>query len=398
MNLWPRIVGQTSVKLTSAELTGALQAINMAGISIDSLIWTDELSCSFRIHRKDFPVLEKICRGRGEKILAEHQTGICVLCHRAKDRKLLLVTLGILLLLILLLPTRVLIVRVEGNEMIPDKQILAAAEDWGIHFGAARRDVRSEKVKNALLSAVPELKWAGVDTRGCVAVISVREREEPETQLAEHKVSSILAARDGYILSGTVTRGNGLFRIGQTVHKGDLLISGYTDCGRSIQATRAEGEIYAQTNHRFEAVKLKKRQTRTVLKRTKQKFSIQLGKKRINLWKGSGISDASCGRMYKEYYITLPGGYLLPAALCIEEYQYWEVTDTDVPREAAFQVLSCFAEESLAGQMTAGRILFKEENLVPEQDLYRFRGSYICTEMIGREQLEQIGDTNGKSN
>jgi len=145
-------------------------------------------------------------------------------------------------------------------------------------------------------------------------------------------------------------------------------------------------------------VKLRKRQTRTVLKRTKQKFSIQLGKKRINLWKDSGISDASCGRMYKEYYITLPGGYLLPAALCIEEYQYWEVTDTDVPREAAFQVLSCFAEESLAGQMTAGQILFKEENLAPEQDLYRFRGSYICTEMIGREQLEQIGDINGKSN
>lgn len=35
-------------------------------------------------------------------------------------------------------------------------------------------------MKNALLSAIPELQWAGVNTYGCRAVISVRERTLPE--------------------------------------------------------------------------------------------------------------------------------------------------------------------------------------------------------------------------
>ena len=89
-------------------------------------------------------------------------------------RPVLLAGLGILFLLAMYLPSRVLFIRVEGNMQIPDRQILAAAEECGIRFGASRREVRSEKVKNALLSSVPQLQWAGVNTAGCVATISVR--------------------------------------------------------------------------------------------------------------------------------------------------------------------------------------------------------------------------------
>ena len=61
-------------------------------------------------------------------------------------------------------------------------------------------------------------------------------------------------SRDGFIVSATVTRGNFLCRVGQSVKAGQVLISGYTDCGICIQATRAEGEIYAQTSRDFAAV------------------------------------------------------------------------------------------------------------------------------------------------
>ena len=36
--------------------------------------------------------------------------------------------------------------------------------------------IRSEKVKNSLLQRIPQLQWAGINTDGCVAVISVREK------------------------------------------------------------------------------------------------------------------------------------------------------------------------------------------------------------------------------
>ena len=94
----------------------------------------------------------------------------------------------------------------------------------------------------------------GVNTSGCVATVSVRERTDPEVTEQDSAVSNIVASRDGFIVSATVTRGNFLCRVGQSVKAGQVLISGYTDCGICIQATRAEGEIYAQTSRDFAAV------------------------------------------------------------------------------------------------------------------------------------------------
>ena len=79
-----------------------------------------------------------------------------------------------------------------------------------------------------------------MNTRGCVAVISVRERPEEAQVDRPGTVSAVTAAQDGIIERVTVTNGTALCRPGQAVRAGETLISGYTDCGRTIRAGRAE--------------------------------------------------------------------------------------------------------------------------------------------------------------
>ena len=179
--------------------------------------------------------------------------------------------------------------------------------------------------------------------------------------------------------------------------EGQVLISGYTDCGICIQATRAEGEIMAQTSRCFEAVTPSEWSQRREAAEVKRKYSLLLGKKRINLWKDSGILDPTCGRMYLEYNITLPGGFSLPVALCVEEYTVFETSLSEIPPDQAQSALTGFADRYLTGQMVAGETRSRLETVSLEEGVYRLRGSYICVEMIGREQKEQIGDTNGKN-
>lgn len=313
-------------------------------------------------------------------------------------RPVLLAGLGILILLAMYLPSRVLFVRVEGNSQIPDRQILAAAEECGIRFGASRREVRSEKVKNALLSSVPQLQWAGVNTAGCVATISVRERAQDEPLQSENIVSNIVAARDGFVLSCTVTNGNGIVKVGQTVQKGQVLVSGYTDCGICIRATRAEGEIYAQTIHQLTAITPSFCTQRQKLVGKKHSYSILLGKKRINLWNSSGISDTSCGRMYEEYNLSLPGGFSLPLAICVQTDLYYDTETVHVPDSQAEEALNNFTQSYLLDQMIAGKIQNHSQAVTEQDGRFRLDGVYVCEEMIGREQLEQNGETNGKTN
>ena len=46
---------------------------------------------------------------------------------------------------------------VEGNSAVASVDIIDAAQNAGLGFGASRRAVRSEKVKNALLASIPDL-------------------------------------------------------------------------------------------------------------------------------------------------------------------------------------------------------------------------------------------------
>ena len=100
--------------------------------------------------------------------------------------------------------------------------------------------------------------------------------------------------------------------------------------------------------------------------------------------------------MYEEYYITLPGGFALPAALCIEKYEPHRKVQREIPFDAAEKALLGFGKEYLSGQMRAGKIAGGTAAVTQDADVYRLAGEYTCLEMIGQLRQEQIGDTNGK--
>ena len=385
------------LKLSAADTEAALESIRSRGIVLMHLVQEDALTCRFWILGKDYIALETLCSRRGDVLEIIKHRGIVRKAALFLQRPVLLAGFAVLLCLVQFLPTRVLFVRVEGNEQISSREILSAAERCGICFGASRREVRSEKMKNALLAAIPQLQWAGINTAGCTAVISVREGERKESAPEKQKIISIVADRDGYILSGTVTRGTGLVQVGQAVKAGQTLISAYTDCGIYLQATRAEGEVYAQTKRDLAVLMPAEACYRGEEQQVRRNISLIIRKKRINLWKDSGISGSSCGRMYKEYYVTLPGGYQLPAAVCIETITSCETRPRSIPETEAQLRLPEFARDYLSRQMLAGTILQGTGTVALSANAYRFEGQYVCTEMIGREMTEQIGDTNGKN-
>ena len=279
MSFWKQAAGIVRAELVSADPEGALRALGEAGIELDEITPKGALTLEFLLRREDLPTAEALCRKRGDSFRVLGRQGLWYAVWALLERKLLLTGLVFLLGLTILLPTRVLFFQVEGNRTVPTVRILWEAERQGLSFGASRRGVRSEKIKNALLEAIPELEWVGVNTQGCTAMISVRERTAPApAPEAKHQVGNIVAAMDGYILSVTVTQGTGQVQPGQAVKKGEILISGYTDCGICIQAAQAEGEILAQTRRQLEAVTPAQYLRKGKIIGTKRALSLLLGK------------------------------------------------------------------------------------------------------------------------
>ncbi len=397
MGIFKSMAGMVTVELTSADTAGAMQELNNRGIPIFKVNPRGDLAVRFEIYRRDYAAVQRLSARRGERLTICLRRGLYWKAKGLLRRPVLLFGLTGFLLLALFVPSRVYFVRVEGNEHIPRRLILEAAAESGIGFGASRRAVRSERMKNALLEAVPQLQWAGVNTYGCVAVITVRERAQPAPMEPQNTVSSIVAARDGVITSCTVTKGNGLCVPGQAVQAGEILISGYTDCGLCITATRASGEVFAETRRELTAFTPCQAGRRGAAAEKSVKYSLRIGKKRINFFKGSGISDSSCVKMYSEYILTFPGGFQLPLALEKETVVSYHAAPENVDAQAAQDMLSAFAKTYLQGQMIAGQITGQAEALQTQDDLYILTGNYACVEMIGRERQEQMGEYHGKT-
>ena len=397
MNLYSSLRGTVTASLTGADITGTLDLFARRGVPILHCQFHTELEAVITLRRADYRQVKLLCGKRGDTLKLKKRSGIYWTLKALLKRPVL--TFGALFYLVtaLYLPSRVLFVRVVGNSAVPTRLILEAAADCGIGFGASRREVRSERMKNALLEAVPQLQWAGVNTYGCVAEISVRERAQQEAPAVESSFGHIVASREGIITSCNATRGNLLCAPGQAVEAGDILISGYTDCGLTIRAEQAQGEVFAATRRELTVITPDSCLTGTQNGEEKKKISLLIGKKRINFWKDSGIWDTTCDRMYEEYYITLPGGFQLPFGWCVERYRPRTLSETELSAESREQLLQEAGAAYLKEQMLSGAIRDSVLTIDKEDGYLKMTGQYSCVEMIGFMQRQEIGETNGET-
>lgn len=383
MELSRRIFGWKRVRLTSADCAGRLREIS-GEMRIEGIEFEGELTVYFDAARGD---VRKIALRDGERLEVIGSGGLPRLLEWVWAWRAAAAFVLILGILTVLLPTRLLFFRVEGNGDVPARLILEEAKEAGVFFGASRRDVRSEQVKNHLLYAIPELRWAGVNTNGCIATITVSVRdtgEEPEEELP----GDIVAVTDALVTEVVPQAGTALVSPGQAVQEGQMLISGMTDLGISTRADRAEGEVYGLTRRSVTAVLPEKTVIKAETGVVVRKFSLLIGKKRVNFSNDSGILHGTCGKMRTVNYLSLPGGFQLPVALVTEEYELGD--SAPVLRADASSELADQARRLVLEQMTAGTI---------EGETLTFDGTTLtavfdCREMIGVFRAEN--DTKGE--
>ncbi len=387
MREWEHLV---KVSLTTADLTRALEEITSRGVTVyHATEEEDGLTLHFCVQQNGLKTVRKVAEKRGYELKIDRFGTLFLMAKSLRKRPVLFFGVFLFFAMTLLLPSRIWFVQVEGNEMIPTKQILEQSNQIGIGFGTKRSEIRSEAVKNGLLETIPELQWVGINTKGCVAVITVRERSKEEESREQNCVCSLIAQRDGVITRFTVTGGTCRIQPGQAVKRGEVLVSGYTDVGLCIRAEHSQGEIFAKTMRDLEVRTISEYLQEGEKTRVEKKYALLIGKNRINLYKGSGISGTGCDKIYSECYVTLPGGFRLPIALVTETVTYCDAVTNTVDPDAA-QRLNTFADEYLPGEMTDGLILSRTESIEEGEGYLVLRGQYACEEMIAKSRSEEI--------
>ena len=384
------------IKVTGADIPGLLSRLTDNGFVMQDLRHINPLIVTFCLDDSQVKEFKHIIKNLNcsYSVLADRSMGNAF--RSLKKRLVLLLPMILLIFMSCWLPSRIFFIQVDGNNLVSATKILQQAENCGICFGAKRSDVRSEIVKNNLLESMPELRWAGINTRGCTAVIIVQENTETQEQDDSAQPSSVVASRDGIILSITSTSGFPACTVGQAVVKDQVLVSGRQTEGILLKTVRAKAEVFAKTSWNIRVVTPLEYYEKDKITASVTNYSIIIGKKRINLSKDSGISHAGCDKMYEEYFMTLPGGFVLPVSLVVETVVSHPLSQTELKMYRPEELLSDYAAQYLPTQMVSGIITGKRGFYQQDRHMASYEAEFICIEMIGRERSEELNFNYGK--
>lgn len=216
------------------------------------LVW-DVFPCGERslkccVSMRAFGMLAPVARKTDVHIKILKKCGFPMLLRRLKKRRWFAFGLLLCILLLILVNQFVWKIEINGCETVSAAHIRQKLADFGLTIGTFRPHIDEKALQNQMLSQVPELSWIWVDKHGSKVTVEVEERVMPPELYDADALCNLAASKDGVIESMVIKHGTPLVSLGDTVCKGDILVSGLllSEKGVPPRTTQSEGEIYAR--------------------------------------------------------------------------------------------------------------------------------------------------------
>ena len=267
---------------------------------------------------------------------------------------------GLLLSAIVLLLSSLFVwqIEVRGCRRLSRGQVLRALSDCGFSVGSFWPGTNVESLRSRMQLLRPEIGWLSVNVSGSRAVVLIVEREEKPPLPAEAGPAELVAARSGLVRRVSVLEGQALVVPGQVVTEGETLAAGRLESlANGYRAVHARGSVMAETWQELLAVRPASEELKTPRGLSYSRFALVFGKRRINLYLGSGKTLDGCDKMVTEYTLGVSGLFTAPLRLVRERlipYASREGTDPDIAGMA--EGLRALLEAQTEGQILDSRL------------------------------------------
>lgn len=207
----------------------------------------------FKIGITSFKRLRKFKREVPARIHITKKVGLPFFIAKNKNRYGFVTGFALFLAIIYFMSGSVWNICISGNKNIKSSDILKSLEEIGIFEGARINKIDPNEKRNELLLKQEGLSWAAINIEGSKVTVDVTETKEYEEKSTVP--SNLISSEDGIIKKIEVKSGVTAVKVGDTVQKGQLLVSGtreYDD--GSVGFVRSRGEIYAEVEYSFTTV------------------------------------------------------------------------------------------------------------------------------------------------
>ncbi len=355
------------------------------GIYVWDVVRLSESSIRLKISIKGFKMLRHAAVNTGVKVKILAKCGLKVMLYKHRKRKILFIGIAVFILGVLSLNQFVWDVDVVGNEELPKNVILKNLEDCGLYIGQLRLKIDQKKLKNDMLIKMPSLSWLWVEKNGSKIIVNVKEKKATPEIFNANDYCSVVAAKDGVIDSMIVKNGLPTVKIGDTVQKDSLLVSGMISSERNVPTRylNAEADIYARTWYESTKAFSRIHTTREKTGNTTKKYTLKLFGNELNLYKNPNPVFDEYEVSKKDYEISFLGNYL-GITLLVNTYEEVKLTNSTLAQDDVIEYGIRQVEEQI------DRLTLPDSQLLKSTPTYKIIDEDTVEVSVVAEYLENI--------
>lgn len=277
-----------------------------------------------RISIKGFKALRPIVRKTRCRVKILDKRGLPFVLYRHRRRKTFALGIALFLGLLWYMTSFIWVIEITGNEKIPKDEILGCLDESGLKVGTLKMRLNLSAIENEMLLRNDQLSWIGIDVKGTKAMVEVKERRKPPKIVEKHIPCNIVGGKDAVIKSMVVKSGRPVVKEGDTVKKGQLLVSGVIDSKvAGIRYVHAVASIKARTWYEKSKEVSLIRDKKVKTGNSVTNHSLKIFDFRINFFINSSIPYANYDKITDRKALTIGREYVLP--IVFESNQYEEV-------------------------------------------------------------------------
>jgi len=360
------LFGYRKISLEAEALKDAINVFLYNGISVKTY------GNYFLIREKDFPKISNLLSGKISYSASEPR-GFFGFLKRNRTRYGVFFGIFFSLFLCLFLNSRVWDVRIEGSLSGNEKKIEEELSELGFGVGAAWRKVDKSRIEAEMLQSSENVSWININQRGSVAYVSVIDKISYEGQEEKEGYANIVASRDGIIEEISVESGYAVVKPGQTVKKGDLLISGVIPLENGGGFCYAKGVVLARYSDEISQIINKTVEASEEKERKLLKYTVKIFDFSFKIFKNYRKTEEKCDIIKEKQRISFFN--LSPLPIFIErEYQ---AIYTEYQLEYTKEEMVKLASERMRDALN---VTLKDKNLLKIRTEGKFLdGAYILT-------------------
>jgi len=342
---------------------------------------------TLKVSIRGFKMLKPVAKKTGCRVKILEKRGLPFLLNRYRHRKTFLLGAAVFVVLFYIMTSFVWSVEVVGNKKIETDGILKCLEKYGVKPGVLKYRINPEEVANGVILDIDGLSYVNVLVRGTKVKVEVAEGVKRPSIIPLNVPCDIVAKKDGVIKSVIVKIGQAQVKEGDTVKKGQLLVSGsipIKGAEDNPKRVHAMAEVLARTWYEGRQPVELKAVEKIRTGRKKDNVTLVLFSKKINLFhKEIDFKDFEKVEIKKN--LSIGEEFVLPFGLVIERYYENDLVEADISLEDAKENAAGIAYRKAAENIPEGAaIVDKRVNFIENEN-----GEIIADVII--ECLEDIG-------